>query len=456
MPAAAPRSETEAESEARLRAWFDRDVQPLLKQHGGAVMRLYKHCFHPFGIFLLLTVCLAPCVCAAMAWQWLWPPWTLLALEIPTIAVYAARLPLYRAGGAVFRALFKRRVVSRIVAEILPGAHYDPDLQLARSILDASGLLGHGVAYSGDGLVRGTIGRTPFALGDVCAGNARGSGIRGHFQGLFFHAEFNRSLAGRTVVCPHGEDPANVALNDGLVPTTLESPRFEAVFSVYASDPAEARYVLTPKAMERLVSLRHLTGQKLSAAFDHRRVDVAVENGQDAFEALASGGDEAWAEVRGYAALFDTARVIVEELELNSRIWTKGFAREDEPRAAPAVFEPSDRMRVDERAAEFHKRSAALPCTENDPPAPPAHTRIERLADGGLVARYPGARRAALVLVLLATAAGIVSVDPGWWAAHPELSGLGEVAFTIRQYLGHLSLLGVSIAGTALSCGATR
>jgi hypothetical protein len=56
----------------------------------------------------------------------------------------------------------------------------------------------------------------------------------------------------------------------------------------------------------------------------------------------------------------------------------------------------------------------------------------------------------------LATAAGVASVDLGWWAVHPELSALGEVALLIRQHMGLLSLLGASIAGTALYCAAVR
>jgi hypothetical protein len=359
-------------------------------------------------------------------------------------------VPVYQAGGTAFRALFKQRVVSRVVAEILPDARYDPDLQLARSVVDASGLVDNDVAYSGDDLVRGTIGRTPFALGDVRAGSAHRSAVRGVFHGLVFHAEFNRSLSGRTVACPQGESPATVALNRALAPTTLENPEFEALFSVYASDPVEARYVLTPKTMERLVALRRLVGRKLYAAFDHRRVYVAVDQGSGSFEALAYGGEKAWEEIRRYAALFDTARAIVEELELNTRIWTKGFAPEDEQRAA-AVSEPSAWTRVAERGAwAFQGNGATLPFNVKDPPAPPAHTRIERRPGGGLVARYPTAWGVPFVLLVLATAAGIALVDIGWWAAHPELERLGQLAVWIRQVIGPASLLGASIGATAL------
>ena len=164
-----PVSETPLSSEAALRAWFDRDVQPLLQQHGAAAERLAKYGLYPIGVFFLLMLCFIATVIA----ERLWPALIVLAVAIPAAAVCGARVPVYQAGGTAFRALFKQRVVSRIVAEILPGARYDPDLRLARSVLDASGLVDDDVAYSGDDLVRGTIGRTPFALGDVRAGSAQ-------------------------------------------------------------------------------------------------------------------------------------------------------------------------------------------------------------------------------------------------------------------------------------------
>jgi hypothetical protein len=449
---ALPRStETPITSEADLRAWFDREVEPFLAKHAASVERLGKYGLYPIGAFIVTSAAGAILGVAGK----LWPALVCLALWLLSLTLITVRGPLYQAGGTGFRALFKQRVVARIVGAALPGATYDPDLALARSVVDASGLLDDEVGYRGDDLVRGAIGRTPFAMGDVAAGISRRGNLRSTFHALLFHAEFNRSLSGRTLVVPAGQAPQVLDLNRGLGLVSLESPEFMATFSVYASDPVEARYVLTPSTMERLVGLARLVGRPLYAAFDRRRVFVAMDNGKGAFEALAFGGEKAWAEVRDFAALFDSARAIVEELELNTRIWTKGFAPEAEAQAA-SMSEPSAWSRVAARGAWAFQTRPNLPFSVDDTPAPPARATIERRPGGPFRARFPpvwGARGVVLVLLVLA---GLAASDPSWWVAHPALDPLGQLARTAQAWWGPLALVGGSALVSALYRMGTR
>jgi hypothetical protein len=429
-----------AGSEAELRGWFDREVQPFLAAQAASVERLGKYGLYPLPViilsalgFVLLTM-----------FEKLWPALACLSTLLSSLTVYSVRGPLFQAGGAAFRAVFKQRVVARIVAEVLPGATYDPDLALAHSVLHASGLVDGAVTYRGDDLVRGTIGRTPFALGDVNAGISQRGNLRSAFHGLLFHAEFNRWLAGRTVVLPAGQTPQAGPLNRGLAPVALESPEFAGAFSVYASDPIEARYVLTPSTMERLVRLGRTTGRPLYAAFDRRRVFVAIDNGKGAFEALAFGGEKAWDEVRGFAALFDTARAVVEELELNTRIWTKGFAPEAEARAA-SVSEPSAWTRVAALGAWAFQDRPNLPFKVNDPPAPPGGATIDRRTGGGFSASFKATWGPPFVILAVLLAAVLAGTDPTWWAARPQLERLGQLALIVRQWSGPLTLVGLTL-----------
>jgi hypothetical protein len=451
MSALARSTDTPITSEADLRAWFDREVHPFLATHAASLARLGKYGLYPLAAILLTF----PGAVLLLAFGGFWPSLVCVAVLIPSVAVVTVRGPIYMAGGAGFRAVFKQRVVASIVARVLPGAVYDPDLALAGSVLDASGLFHEEIAYSGDDLVRGTIGRTPFAMGDVHAGITRSGDLRSGFEGLLFHAEFNRSLLGRTVVLPAGQTPQVWAHNRGLAPVALESPEFAALFSVYASDPIEARYVLTPNTMERLVDLARTVGRPLYAAFDRRRVFVATDNGKGAFEALAFGGEKACEEVRGFAALFESARAIVEELELNTRIWTKGFALEAETEAA-SVSQPSAWSRVAARGAWAFQTRPNLPFTVDDRPAPPAGARIERRPGGGLFVGYQAARGAPLFLLTLGLLAAVATVDPGWWASHPELDTLAQLSTLLRAYVGQAALLGTSLALAAVYRAWTR
>jgi Protein of unknown function (DUF3137) len=426
-------------SDSALRALYEREIDPLLKTHAAQVEKLGAHGLYPIGVFIVAVLGL---VGFAMA-EWLWPALACAAVIVPTVAVLRVRVPLYQAGGSAFRALFKQRVVAHVVEIALPGAAYEPDLAVARTVIADSGIVRCGGRDLGDDLVRGTIGRTPFALGDIRS-SAAGRSPGPPFRGLFFHADFSRSLAGRTVVLPHDEPLLAADRNRGLAPVPLEDPRFEALFDAHGSDPVEARYVLTPRLMERLVALRGLLGHPVYAAFDRGRVYVAIDRGEGSFDAIAYGGARAWEEIRGYAALAGAARDIVQELELNTRIWTKGFAPEAEAQAA-AACEPSAWTQVAKKGAWAFQ--STVPFTFDDPPAPPRRTSVERARDGRLLARYPSGWGAPLVLTLVllgAAAARLGPLDPtslaarflsthGWQAALVAAAIAATALYVARQ-----------------------
>jgi hypothetical protein len=65
----------------------------------------------------------------------------------------------------------------------------------------------------------------------------------------------------------------------------LEDPRFEKQFEVYGSDQIEARFILTPDFMERLLKLeKTFSGKRLRCAFSEGEMLLCVE-GKNLFEA---------------------------------------------------------------------------------------------------------------------------------------------------------------------------
>ncbi len=101
----------------------------------------------------------------------------------------------------------------------------------------------------------------------------------------------------------------------------LEDPRFEKMFEVYGTDQVEARYLLTPTFMERIVDLTALFGKKgVELAFTDNRLLVSIRVTTDQFE---GGGlftrmtDTVRIEtlVQELCAVFD----VVDTLQLNLR-----------------------------------------------------------------------------------------------------------------------------------------
>ena len=112
-----------------------------------------------------------------------------------------------------------------------------------------------------------------------------GSGKNSHwvtvFGGQVVCIAFPKKFLGTTVVNREGVRALGVP---GLERVNLESGDFERIFEVYGTDQVEARYLVHPVFMEKLVALENaLGGAKLRCAFDAGELMVAVEGG-DLFE----------------------------------------------------------------------------------------------------------------------------------------------------------------------------
>lgn len=108
------------------------------------------------------------------------------------------------------------------------------------------------------------------------------------FQGLLLIYRFPKRFNGRTVVVPDltwlGNKLGGMGQDGERV--TLEDVRFERQFEVYSDDQVEARYLLTPRFMERLTELAGQFGNPrgLSLAFDGQDLLIAVRSKEDRFE----------------------------------------------------------------------------------------------------------------------------------------------------------------------------
>jgi len=110
------------------------------------------------------------------------------------------------------------------------------------------------------------------------------------FNGFLMLFNFNKSFAGRTVI---QKDQGVLSKwfkgsSDGLERVRLEDPQFESLFDVFSTDQIEARYLLTPSFMERLLSLSKVFGGKRAAksiccSFFNHQLLLMVDNASDRF-----------------------------------------------------------------------------------------------------------------------------------------------------------------------------
>ncbi|MCC6992373.1 MAG: DUF3137 domain-containing protein [Acidobacteria bacterium] len=256
-----------------------------------------------------------------------------LATAVPLVALLAglivAAVRHLVPGFAAFsnyRVRFKHEVAAEVFKIVCPTAAYAPLEGIAEVTFDEAGLFNLRGHFKSDDRVRGRIGQTPFEAADVSRSYTTGGENKRTvvvFRGLFFHLDFNKTLRGITLVDPKTAASTSVGDRSGLTEVTLENPAFEAGFRVHASDEVEARYILTPAIMERILTLQARTERPVHLAFRNNRAFLGVNYGRALFEP-AIAASTSLAAIHEMAAHFALAEGIVHELDLNTRIWTKG------------------------------------------------------------------------------------------------------------------------------------
>ncbi len=237
---------------------------------------------------------------------------------------------------------FKQQVVGEIARFVDPSLTYSPKDYIRQDRFKASRIFLQGIdRYKGEDLVAGKIGATAIEFSEIHAeykttttdskGNSR---TQWHtiFKGLFVIADFNKHFAGTTVVLPDVAERTfgrlgkffqkmNLTRKEKLV--NLEDPDFEKAFVVYGSDQIEARYILSPAMMQRILEFSNRRKHTVCLSFTGSNVNLAVTTGKDMFEPRLFRSLLDFKRVQEYLDDLQFAIAVVDELDLNTRIWTK-------------------------------------------------------------------------------------------------------------------------------------
>ena len=127
------------------------------------------------------------------------------------------------------------------------------------------------------------------------------------FKGIIIKLKLGKIIAGQTVVrrdrgwfnfmmpAPRlgekkfadGTVVESIFIKSALQNIKLEDPVFEKEWEVYATDQVEARYILTPALMERMLEIkikRRFYGKSIEFSFFDNQVLIAVRTNKDMFE----------------------------------------------------------------------------------------------------------------------------------------------------------------------------
>jgi hypothetical protein len=231
---------------------------------------------------------------------------------------------------------YKEKVIKEIVAFVDPSLNYNATSFLSSLDFSESKIfLRSATRYSGDDLVEGTIGKTAVRFSEAHAedyttdedGNEQYSTI---FKGILFIADFHKDFIGETFVLPDTAEKLFGKLGSLFQRMNmsrpelvkLEDPIFEKAFAVYGTDQVEARYILTPALMSRIMEFKKKSG-KIHLSFLHSKVYIAISVKQNLFEPPFFKSMLRFDIVEDYFKYLVMSVEIVEDLNLNTRIWSK-------------------------------------------------------------------------------------------------------------------------------------
>lgn len=238
-----------------------------------------------------------------------------------------------------YRLDFKNKIVQKITAFVDEDLVYSPETYISKEEFVNSAIFKNNCNdFRGEDHFKGKLGDTIIEFSEIVARHKTSSGSASKrkehyktiFKGVFFVADFNKNLKGKTLVLPDtaekilgkfGQNLQSMSSRGELI--KLEDPVFEKEFCVYSDDQIEARYILTPSLMQRMVEFKNKWKTKVYLSFYKSKVYIAIKMDKNLFETRL------FKSIVDYEFVHDNMRFlilmtdVVEDLNLNTRIWDK-------------------------------------------------------------------------------------------------------------------------------------
>lgn len=236
---------------------------------------------------------------------------------------------------------FKQQIIGPLVKTVDAGLNYNPKGHISLQEFQQSRIFLNQVdRFAGEDLVSGTLGQTSIRFSEIHAeyktesrdsdGNSQ-TNWHTIFKGVFLIADFNKHFRNLTLVLPDTAEKLFGWVGEKLQAMNvtrpelvkLEDPEFENHFVVYSENRVEARYILSPSLMRRLVDYRKKTRKNLSISFVNDHIMMAIPYSHNLFEPNILKSNLAFETIKKFLEDIHLFAGVVEDLNLNTRIWSK-------------------------------------------------------------------------------------------------------------------------------------
>ncbi len=264
-------------------------------------------------------------------------PFGLIALGVGGAGIYFSYRSMVLSYADKYVSAYKSIVIARVVAFFDSNLSFSEERGIGCSAFQRTELFKRKISrYHTEDLIAGSFGGIRIAFAEVHAEELQSTGKSAYyvdiFKGLLLIADFHKHFKGRTFVFPDvaernlgklGRGLQKLGGRSGTSLVHMEDAEFERAYAVHSTDQIEARYLLSPAMMRRLLDLRNRFGNDVRLSFRESSVCIAVPRHSPYLEPCPSIPANDPRQVKNMAKTIAMLLAIVEELDLNTRIWTK-------------------------------------------------------------------------------------------------------------------------------------
>lgn len=223
---------------------------------------------------------------------------------------------------------FKTTLYAYLCRTRFPDLAYDYDGHIGWDEFEETGLFPYKTDwYLSEDYFSGRIGSTDISFCEAHAkrerrrwtGKGNNTYLETYFQGLVFCADFHKHFHSTTRLIPKG---AKVKGMRGERAVQFEDPEFNELFTTTSTDQTDVRYILSSSMLQRLVGLARRF-PAMRARFHEEKLMLMLPTGRDLFEPSLYRRADSRAQLETLAEDISTVLPIVDELNLNTRIWSK-------------------------------------------------------------------------------------------------------------------------------------
>jgi hypothetical protein len=230
-----------------------------------------------------------------------------------------------------YRKKFKHQIIKEVIQAVLPGSTYTPDGYVPRSDYQKSSFfLTSENRFGGEDLITHQYKGINYQFSELTTKKVTGSGKNKStkiiFRGIFLTCELPYKIKYRTLILPDlGEkmfgrmigkffQSKNIT-RDELV--KLEDVDFEKNFVVYSKDQIEARKILTPRMMAKILDYDKKTNHTIHLCFEPGKLYMAIPMRKNYFEPNLTSGIK-YKDIRDVCDIIHTITSIIDVLEIEN------------------------------------------------------------------------------------------------------------------------------------------